>query len=187
MNCPRRHTRWQSKRLYWEGALGRRTRVRKPRPALPHGSQAWILWCWGYFLGCLWTITLSQGPSWWCMHWSAKMDSREDSGRSVGHTDWHLLFAFDLSQVLLVDGRLLVPVPSQYLPFKVRDAVGTVVSDHYGVWPGWAVSTVVPLKHLPQFITWNEAQVLFQFWNLSLFFPSFFEIYLPYTILWSLS
>ena len=51
------------------------------------------------------------------------MDSKEDdSGRSVGCTDWHVLFAFDLSQILLVDGSLLVPVPYQYLPFKTSHA-----------------------------------------------------------------
>lgn len=69
------------------------------------------------------------------------MDSKEDdSGRSVGHTDWHLLFAFDLSQVLPVDGGLLVLVPYQYLPFKISHAVVTVVPDHYGALPRWAVS-----------------------------------------------
>ena len=42
--------------------------------------------------GCLWPIILTQDPSWWR---SAKMDfSEEDSGRLVGHMDWHLLLTF---------------------------------------------------------------------------------------------
>ena len=36
---------------------------------------------------------LTQGPSWWHTHCSAKMDSsEEDSGRLAGHMDWHFLF-----------------------------------------------------------------------------------------------
>ena len=43
------------------------------------------------------------------MHGSAKMDSsEEDSGRLVGHMDWLLLSPFDLSQILLVGGGLLI-------------------------------------------------------------------------------
>ena len=46
----------------------------------------------------------SDWPSWW--HYSARMGSRvEDSGRLVGH----VVFPFDLSQFLPVDGGLLVP------------------------------------------------------------------------------
>ena len=49
----------------------------------------------------------SSGSSWW--HHSAKMDSsEEDSGRLVGHMDWLLLSPFDLSQILLVGGGLLI-------------------------------------------------------------------------------
>ena len=40
------------------------------------------------FLGCLWLIILTQGPSWWHVHYSVKIDSSEkDSGRLVGHMD----------------------------------------------------------------------------------------------------
>ena len=36
---------------------------------------------------------------------SANMDSsEEDSGKLVGHMDWHLLSPFDLSQILTVGG-----------------------------------------------------------------------------------
>ena len=43
-------------------------------------------------------------------HCSAKTDSsKEDSERLVGHVDWCLLSPFDLSQILLVGGGLLVP------------------------------------------------------------------------------
>ena len=45
------------------------------------------------FLGCLWPIILTQAPSWWCTHCSAKMDSSEkDSGK--WQDTWHLLLAF---------------------------------------------------------------------------------------------
>ena len=80
------------------------------RTALPCGSQSWVLWCWVYFPGCLWPITLTQGPSWRCAHCSAKMDSREkDLGRLVGHMGWSLFSPFDLSWILPVGGSLLDP------------------------------------------------------------------------------
>ena len=52
---------------------------------------------------------MAQGPSWWYMHYSAKMDSSEkDSGRLAGHEDWCLLSSFEVSQILQVGGSLLV-------------------------------------------------------------------------------
>ena len=52
-------------------------------------------------------IILTQGPSWWCTHCSAKLDSsKDDSGRLVGH----VVSPFDLSQILLAGGGLLSPV-----------------------------------------------------------------------------
>lgn len=39
--------------------------------------------------GCLWPVALNQGPSWWQVHRSAKMDSSEaGSGRLAGQMDW---------------------------------------------------------------------------------------------------
>ena len=39
-----------------------------------------------------------------------EMNSREeDSGRLVGHVDWHLLSPFDLSQILPVGGSFTIP------------------------------------------------------------------------------
>ena len=56
---------------------------------------------------CCLTRSLTQGPSWWHTHRSAKIDSSEkDSGRLVGHMDWRLLSPFDLSQILPVGGSL---------------------------------------------------------------------------------
>ena len=61
------------------------------------------------FPGCLWPIILTQGPSWWYVHISAKMNSsKKDSGRLIGHLDWSLPSPFDLAQILLVGGSLLV-------------------------------------------------------------------------------
>ena len=43
------------------------------------------------------SIPLTQGPSWWDMHYSAEMDSFEkDSERLVGQMDWCLRSLFDL-------------------------------------------------------------------------------------------
>ena len=68
------------------------------------------------------------------------MNSKEDnSGRSVGRTDWHLLFAFDLSKILPVDGSLLVPVPYQCSCLR-QVMQCDWVPEHYGAWPRWAVS-----------------------------------------------
>ena len=52
-----------------------------------------------------WPISsLTQGPSWWHSHLSAKMDSsKKDSERLAGHImGWCLLPPFGLSQILLV-------------------------------------------------------------------------------------
>ena len=47
--------------------------------------------------------SLTQGPSWWCVHLSAKMCNIEkDSGRFIGNTDWHLHPPSSPSQILLV-------------------------------------------------------------------------------------
>ena len=52
------------------------------RTVLSHASQSWILQRWDQFLGCLWPVVLTQSPSWWSIHCSAKMDTSEkDSGR----------------------------------------------------------------------------------------------------------
>ena len=64
MNCRRRHRCWQE--TIGKGHRVERRTLREPRTALPRGSQPRVLWLWGYFLGCLWPITLIQGPSWWC-------------------------------------------------------------------------------------------------------------------------
>lgn len=70
---------------------GRRAGVREPgRTALPRGSQSRV---WG--MGLVSSLSLAHhsdsGPSWLCVHISAKMDSSEDSGRLVRHVDWPLL------------------------------------------------------------------------------------------------
>ena len=52
---------------------------------------------------------MTQGPSLCCVHCLVKIDSsKKDSGRLVGHLDWHPLSSFDLSWILLVVGNLLV-------------------------------------------------------------------------------
>ena len=38
-----------------------------------------------------------SGSVWWHAHWSAKMDSSEDSGKLLGCMNWCLLSPFELS------------------------------------------------------------------------------------------
>ena len=65
-----------------------------------------VLWKWGEFPGCIWSIILTRCPSWQRTHSSVKMESiTEDSGNLVGH----VVSPFDLSQILPVGGGLLVP------------------------------------------------------------------------------
>lgn len=64
--------------LYWEGALGRAL-------ALPRGHSLGFYSKRVNFLGYLWPNILTQDPSLWCVHCSAKIDSSEkDPGRLVG-------------------------------------------------------------------------------------------------------
>ena len=80
---------------------------------------------------------LTQGPSWWYTHCSAKVDSsKKDYGKLVGHMDWRLLSSFDLSQILLLGGSLLLPLPLPGPPVvKIIQASG-----YYLAWSRWAVS-----------------------------------------------
>ena len=101
-----------------ETLLGRGNRaesrtVKEPRrTALPHGSQPQVLWRSDYFPGCLWPVSLTQSPSWWCTPY-AKMDASEkDFWEVVGH----VTFPFDLSQTLPVGGGLLSPCSLPGLP-----------------------------------------------------------------------
>ena len=61
------------------------------RTALPRGSQSWV-WVMGLVSSLSLAHQSDSGPSWLCVHLSAKMDSsEEDSGRLVRHVDWPLL------------------------------------------------------------------------------------------------
>ena len=112
MNCLRRYTHWQSKRLYWEMAP-RQTVAGKGTQE--NFSATWLivsgLRVVVYFLGCFWPVFLpvsvfglTQVPSWGLMHLSAKMDSSvRCSGRLAGPMmGWHLLPACSPSQILPV-------------------------------------------------------------------------------------
>ena len=69
-------------------------------------------------LGCLWPIILlvpifgpAQGPSWWRVHLSVKMEySAGVSGSLAGHImGWCVLLPFGPSQILPAGGSLSVP------------------------------------------------------------------------------
>ena len=77
-----------------KGTRAERRRVREPRgTSLPRGSKSRGLRGCDYLPGGLWPVTLIQGPSWWLMYRSAKVDARErDPGRWSDL--WHLLLTF---------------------------------------------------------------------------------------------
>ena len=79
-----------------EGATVESSRAREPgRTAMPRGLQSWFYGNWVSFWLVLWSVILTQIPSWWCVHHSAKVVSGEkDSGRWVRHMGWHLLSSF---------------------------------------------------------------------------------------------
>ena len=83
------HELTEQETLLERGTQAEGRRVREPRRiALPCGPKSQVLWYLCWFLGCLWPIILTQGPSWGVAPHSAKMDSsEEDSGTLVGHTD----------------------------------------------------------------------------------------------------
>ena len=77
-----------------ETLLGRGARV-ESRKVSKLGEQLCHVACslGDSFLGCLWPVILTQSPSWWCTHCSAKMDASErDSGRWTGRQ--YLLLTF---------------------------------------------------------------------------------------------
>ena len=97
MNCPRRHTCWQSKRLYWEGASEQRAaRWGNPKDC----SAPWFVVSCGFYSlvkGLISRVSLVSHFSWpllWLevlpggAHISTKIDSRKkDSGMLVEHAN----------------------------------------------------------------------------------------------------
>ena len=95
-------------------SLAESLRVKEPkRTALPCGSQPQVLWEWDWFqvvFGqsfCLALLDLAQGPSWWRVHLSAKMDSSAKDS------------------VMLVISSLLL-VPSKFSQVVLRAAPGSL-------------------------------------------------------------
>ena len=102
----------KQKTLLGRGGLAESSRVREPgRTALPRGSQSQVFMVkrlvpvLSLANHLAWPIFgPTQGPSWWHVHLSAKMDSSEkDSGRLVGYImGWRLLPPFGPSLILPV-------------------------------------------------------------------------------------
>ena len=125
-------------RYYWKGAAWEESgKVREPRrTALPLGSQSWVLWRRGLFLGCPCPITLlvsiyclTQGFS----RWHAALPVKTDSSREFpgGWQDilcmaQHLLPLFCPSQILRVGDSLSFPC-SLLEPSRKRQLVQVVV------------------------------------------------------------
>ena len=95
-----------------------------------------------------WSIfALTEGPSWWRVHRSAKVDSsKKDSGRLVGHGDWSLPSPFNLSQILPVGGSLFVSSTFLTRTFfcKITHANITMVTGQ-----GSQFQSAVPLTKAP--------------------------------------
>ena len=87
MNCPRTHTHWQSKRLYWEGTLGQGSGgYRNPGGLLCHSALCLRFYDYelvsGVFGQSFW-----HSLYWWCVQHSAKRDSSQKGFWEVGKTN----------------------------------------------------------------------------------------------------
>ena len=112
--------------LLGRGVQTENKRVREPkRIALPSGLQSLVLLWWDEFPGFLWSIILTQSPSWWCTHCSLKMNANEkDSGRFwpfLNSSGWWWL----LSSVFLT---------------RISCHKITHTNSYCDAWPGWVVS-----------------------------------------------
>ena len=137
MNCPKRHTCWQSKRLYWEGCLGGEQQGKRTQEDC---SATWLTASGFMVMGLVSRLSLinrsdsrfflvactslSQDGFQWVGFWEV--------GRTYG-----LAFplSFALSQILPVGGSLLIPC-SLPAPPVVRELMHVVTT----AWPGWVVS-----------------------------------------------
>ena len=126
MNCPRRYTCWQSKKLYWE---------RVPRGQAEGWGNPWGLLCHAahsgldfMVVGFISGLSLAHHSNSWSflvVHALRRMDSNEkDSGRLVRHRDWCLLSPSDLSWILPIGGGLLVSCSLPAPPGKTTHADG---------------------------------------------------------------
>ena len=135
MDCLRRYICWQGERLYWEGALGGGQQGKGAQ----EDCRVTSLEVSGFMVmrlvsGFPLANHLTQNPSWWHMHCSAKMDASEkDSGR------WSdtpcLLLTFPEFFRLLVACFVFLARTSCC---KITHANG-----YHGAWPGWVVSIKV--------------------------------------------
>ena len=130
-----------SKRCFWKGHLGREKQGKRIQENC-FATQLAVLgfMVMGLASGCLWPIILTQSPSWWHTHCSAKMDVREKDSGSWLDTWCHLLTFPDLFQ-LVVAYQFHVP----YGPLVVKQLM-QMVTWLDSAWPGWVVSvSVLPL------------------------------------------
>ena len=135
VSCLRRHVCSQSRRPYWRGRPGENSRARGPGRTALQWLVALGLWCRDSFLGCLWSVVLTQGPSWW--HHSDKLDSsEEDSGRTYGLGSSLSFWPFLSSSGWwwLVSSMLLT---------RISRCKTACADGHCGTWPGWVVSVGV--------------------------------------------
>ena len=119
-----------------KGCWARGSGVKEPRKtALPHGPQSHVLCCWHQFPGCLWPVTLTQGPSWWCARHSAHRDSsEEDSRRLVGYMGWSFLSPLTFPGFFQLMVTFQFHNPYQDLLFKI-----THTSGYHGAWSRQAI------------------------------------------------
>ena len=85
----------------------------------------------GLVSGCLWPIILTQSPSWWDTHCSAKMVASEEIWEVVGYVVSFLHFPDSSGWWWLISSVFLTRTSCCKL---------THANGFYGAWSGWAVS-----------------------------------------------
>ena len=164
INCPRRNMMTKQKSVLERGAQAESRRVREPRrTAPPCGSQSLGVDGDGVssFGGCLWPLILlvpifglTQGPSWWHMHLSARWFP---AWGVLGN--WWDIWA-GISSLLSAPPKFswLVLGGSTVFPIKTSFCETTRASGYYHAWPRWVVSVNSSLTipyDCPGLIFWN--------------------------------
>ena len=146
MNCPRRHTCWRSRRLYWEGASRWRAvgwgspGGTQDRTALSHGSQSQVLWWWinfqVFFGQALWLRVLPGGARIAQPRWMPERIL--GVGRIYSDSFWPFLNSS--GWWWLISSMFLTRTSCHKITHE---------NGYCGAWPGWMVSvSVFPLTWL---------------------------------------
>ena len=154
MNCPRRHMCWQSKRFYWERALGWR--------AVGEGTQencsVTRLTVLGFrVMGLVSGLSLanqSNSESFLVVRILFSQDGCQQGG--LWNVVGHVVSPFDLSRTLAVGGGLLVPcsLPGPLVIKELLQMVTMVPGQGGGFWSVCFPKHNQILKHLAVYTLW---------------------------------